>query len=298
MFNKLFARPLKLNVAGQEIAFNTLAEFEFCLTGRTEVPSRKLSELITLGPDELKREAKSIKAVEKQFVDILSKAIENQESIAKHLDHVDAHVFSQDHNWRDIMMALQGRDHEYDELRRIALVKYMQYLASRQEVIKYTYSVKKLKGKSRPRDDAEAAEAAGPGALRETVILDSVVLEQPPKQEAAEFSRLPKGEAVAFPMPPSGRIEVRLSKHVFHLEAGGEGLELVDANGERHELMRGKNIIGRDTVCNVAVDSSFRDVSRMHLIVERMDDGNVRMTDLSAHGTFIPSHLLAESTIL
>ena len=29
MFNKLFARPLKLNVAGQEIAFNTLAEFEF-----------------------------------------------------------------------------------------------------------------------------------------------------------------------------------------------------------------------------------------------------------------------------
>ncbi len=297
MFNKLFARPLKLTIAGQEISFNTLAEFEFCLTGRTEVPSRKLSELITLGPDELKREARSIKSVEKQFVDILSKAIESQESIATQLDHVDAHVFSQDHNWRDIMLALQGRDHEYDELRRIALVKYMQYLASRQEVIKYTYSVKKLKGKARHREEPDA-EPAGPGALRETVILDSMVLEQPPRQEASEFGRLPKGEAVAFPMPPSGHIEVRLSKHVFQLETDGDGLALVDANGERHELMRGKNIIGRDTVCNVAVDSSFRDVSRMHLIVERLEDGTVRMTDLSAHGTFIPTRLLLESTLL
>ena len=55
---------------------------------------------------------------------------------------------------------------------------------------------------------------------------------------------------------------------------------------------QGKNIIGRDAVCNVVVGRALRDVSRMHLIIEPQDDGSIRFTDLSSHGTFLPTVLV------
>ena len=76
MLDRLFSKALSLVINGEEISFHTLAEFEFALGGRTNVPASKLADLIVLSPDDLKREAKSIKTVEKRFVDILSRSID------------------------------------------------------------------------------------------------------------------------------------------------------------------------------------------------------------------------------
>jgi hypothetical protein len=296
MLDRLFARPLSLTIAGQEISFNTLKEFDFALSGRTEVPSRKMSELVMLTPSELKREAQSIKAVEKQFVEILSKSIESQQSISQFMRKIDPKVFSQDHNWREIMVALQKKDDEYDELRRVALVKYMQYLTSRQEVIKHTYSVKKLQAKhGTPAEDVESANAEHDGgdvqsALRETVILETNIIQ--PVKKKGELTRLPKGEAFKLAIQSGEDLEITLSKHPFRIRNENGVFYFVDEDGERDELQSGKNIIGRDTVCNVVVNSAFRDISRLHTIVECLSDNEVRITDLSSHGTFIATDLL------
>ena len=295
MLNKLFAKPLTLTISGQDISFNTLAEFEFCLAGRTEVPARKMADLVELTSEDLKREAKSIKAVEKQFVEILSKSIENPGNINSFLTNVDPHVFTHDHNWRDVMTALRTKDEDYNELRRVALVKYMQYLTSRQEIIKHTYSVKKLQNRKSRRkpETVMAAEANGEAAnssMRETVILDSSIIEAQLKKEE-RFSRLPKGEACIFNVSKGTDIDIMLSKHPFKLQVDSTFI-LVDDEGKKHELQEGKNIIGRDVVCNVVVNSGYRDVSRLHLIIERLTGGEVRLTDLSSHGTFLESQLL------
>ncbi len=142
MLDRLFSKALSLVINGEEISFHTLAEFEFALGGRTNVPATKLADLIMLSPDELKREAKSIKAVEKRFVDILSRSIEQPGEIGRLVREVDIQVFSNDYDWRSIFKALNQEDDAYDELRRVAVVKYMQYLRSRQDVIKQTYKVK------------------------------------------------------------------------------------------------------------------------------------------------------------
>jgi hypothetical protein len=297
MFDKLLSRPLTIEVKGQTLSFNSVAEFDFAMSGRTEVPARKISGLIEMSARDLKKEARSIKAVERQFVDILSKAIESREGVGKYLRKIDPHVFSQDHNWRDIMVSLREKDDDYDELRKIALVKYMQYLTARQEVIKHTYSVKKMQARLKSEefegDDADNRDGEQPGAaMRETVILDSMVL-QPARQDSKErFMRLPKGEAVILPMGASDSIDVLLSKHGFSLKNIDGQLSLIDDTGTRTPLQPGKNIIGRDTVCNIAVDASYRDVSRLHLIIEQLDDAMVRFTDLSAHGTFLPAELI------
>ncbi len=297
MFDKLLSRPLTIEVKGQTLSFNSVAEFDFAMSGRTEVPARKMSGLIEMSARELKKEARSIKAVERQFVDILSRAIESRDGVGKYLRKIDPHVFSQDHNWRDIMVSLREKDDDYDELRKIALVKYMQYLTARQEVIKHTYSVKKMQARLKSEefegDDPDNRDGEQPSAaLRETVILDSMVL-QPARQDGKErFMRLPKGEAVILPMGASDSIDVLLSKHGFSLKNIDGQLSFIDDTGTETPLQPGKNIIGRDTVCNIAVDASYRDVSRLHLIIEQIDDAMVRFTDLSAHGTFLPAELI------
>ena len=110
VLNKLFTKALSLEVGGQTISFSTLAEVEFALSGRTDVPAKKIAEMVGLTLQELRTEAKAIKNVEQQFVEVLSKSIEEPGSITKYLEQLDAHVFSQDHHWRDIMRSLSNKD--------------------------------------------------------------------------------------------------------------------------------------------------------------------------------------------
>lgn len=303
MLDKLFSKALTLEINGEEISFNALPEFEFALGGRTNVPATKLADLIMLSPDELKREAKSIKSVEKRFVDILSRSIEQPGEIGKLVREVDIQVFSNDYDWRSIFKALNKVGDEYDEIRRIAVVKYMQYLRSRQDVIKQTYKVKLKEAErnghpvephSRPAGNSAPLEETKDSlkdSMKETSIFDSISLEAPVDITDAPFTRLPKGEALVVNPRNRADFEMKLSKHHFHVR-NGESIVIVDENGSEHTLNEGKNIIGRDAVCNVVVDTSLRDVSRMHLIMEPLDDGSIRFTDLSSHGTFLPTTLV------
>jgi hypothetical protein len=302
VLNKLFAKALSLEVAGQEISFSTLAEVEFALAGRTDVPAKKIAEMVGLTLHELRKEAKAIKTVEQQFVDVLSRSIEDPSRITQYLRSLDVHVFSQDHHWRDIMRSLDAKDKSYDDVRRVALVKYMQYLRSRQDVIKQTYKVKKRERQLiEARSDATVMadselsfdqDGADPAVgLRDTVIFDSVLIEQQ-SDKTSEFARLPKGEPQIVNLDEGQRIGIRFSKHAFQIANEANQLVIIDDQNREYSLQEGKNIIGRDSVCNVVVDNVYRDVSRIHLIVEQVEPSRIRFTDLSSHGTFLPHRYL------
>lgn len=301
VLNKLFAKALSLEVGGQEISFSTLAEVEFALSGRTDVPAKKIAEMVGLTLQELRKEAKAIKGIEQQFVEVLSRSIEDPGSITQYLRNLDVHVFSQDHHWRDIMRSLDGKDKSYDELRRIALVKYMQYLRSRQDVIKQTYKVKKrehqlLEGRDESANYSDSAVEGesddSPSGLKDTIIFDSVIIEQQLDQ-TSEYSRLPKGEALLVTIGDGQRANIRFSKHSFQIANESGDLVIYDDQDRDYPLQPGKNIIGRDSVCNVVIDNVYRDVSRIHLIIEKVEDGRIRFTDLSSHGTFLPHRFLS-----
>ncbi len=300
MLTNFFSKGLTLEIGGKTITFNSLADFEFSLNGRTNVPSSKLADLAKKSPQELKQEAKSIKAVEKRFVEFLSRDMEDSTNVSTLLHGLDVHIFSQDHGWRDIMISLSDKNEDYNELKKLALVKYMQYLTSRQELIKLTYSnlkqhEKRAEQKSEDRSPAKASESDSVPKFKETVVLDSSIIEpQPPGVE--NFTRMPKGESVLLPFSKGKEVKLLLSKHNYRLIAG-DTLTIVDEEGHKQDLQNGKNIIGRDNVCNVILENSYRDISRLHLIIERLDNQTVRMTDLSSHGTYLPENMLNSAIV-
>ena len=293
MLNKFFAKPLELEIGEQTYKFCSIADFEFCLAGRTSIPSRKISEMVKFTTEQLKKEARTIKEVEKRFVSILSKSIEEPESINAALRELDPLIFSQDHGWRDIIASLNSGNEDFNPFRRIALVKYMQYLASRQEIIKYLYSEKKKLLK-----ETNGEEHVEGTPLKDTLILENTIFEPSADKENQDkaFERMPKGEAVTITMKPGEEIDLILSKHPCKLTAT-DNLTFIDQKGRCYELQQGRNIIGRDTASTIMMEPGLRDVSRLHLVIEKFDEQTVQITDLSSHGTLIPNKYLEHHTI-
>lgn len=290
MLNKFFSKPIEITIGEQTLKFCSLADFEFSLAGRTSVPSKKITGMVKFSLDELKKEARTIKEIEKRFVTILSKSIEEPESINRALREMDPQIFSQDHNWRLIIGGLHDGDEELNEFRRVALVKYMQYLSSRQEIIKYLYSEKKKHYKSSDNGTEAGSE------FKDTIILENTVFEPlPGDSNNVEMERMLKGENVTIALKPGKEIDVLLSKHHCKI-VGGPPNKFIDEAGRSYELKLGKNVIGRDSKSDIMMDPAMRDISRMHLVIELDDASNIYMTDFSSHGTYIPAKYMESQT--
>ncbi len=292
MLNKFFTKPVELKIGGQICKFCSIADFEFSLGGRTAVPSKKITDMVRFSTDQLKKEAKTIKDIEKRFVAILSRSIENTSSINRALRELDPVIFSQDHGWRDIISALNEGDDDLNPFRRIALVKYMQYLSARQEIIKYLYSEKK---KMLKEDNGDVQ--AETGLFKDTVILENTVFEPVSSGTNGNFERLPKGEAVTVVINPDEEIEILLSRHPCKLVTDGDTIGFIDSAGKKHALKKGRNVIGRDAISTIMIDPELRDVSRIHIVIETFDNSQAfQITDLSSHGTYIQQRYLESKT--
>ena len=292
MLNKFFTKPIELSVGEQTYKFCSVADFEFSLAGRTAVPSRKITEMVKFSTEQLKKEARTIKDIEKRFVGILSRSIEDTNSINRALRELDPVIFSQDHGWREIISALNNGDEELNPFRRIALVKYMQYLSARQEIIKYLYSEKK-KLLNETNGEPEGVP------FKDTVILENTVFEPASAENAAasdKFERMPKGEAVTLIVRPGEEIDLLLSRHACKIAAADGRLYFLDHSGRRYELKKGRTVVGRDSVSTIMMDPALRDVSRLHIVIEKFDDQTVQVTDLSSHGTYIQHRYLEHHT--
>ena len=186
---------------------------------------------------DLRREATKIREVEKRFVAILSRSLEEPGSIGRHLHELGHKVFSLDHEWRLIIAALNQQSAEFAQYKKMALVKYLQYLGSRQDVLKSIYADKLERGA------VDSTEESGQD-FKETVIFE-LSRQSATREDTNQLERLPKGETVAIRFRDSAGMEIMLSTNRFKLTVG-KPLSLVDEDGNNYTVKAGKNYIGRD----------------------------------------------------
>ncbi len=285
MFNRVSSKPLKLDVEGRVLNFPTLDDFDFALTCRVEVPASKITSLVQLTDDALREEARSINKVEKRFVDLIASGLDDQATVGRDLRTLDIKLFSHDHQWRSIMGALRAQGPEYDEYKKLALIKYMQYLSARQEVVKSIFSERQQRA-STPVAWNDSDENVGKQPFQETGSFKLATSADTGNVEEEGFLRLPKGEVMTIPLSEGHELELLLAEHRFRLVLG-QPAHLLGENGAQYDLRQGKNLIGRELGNHIVVDSSYRDVSRKHLLIDTTDPESIRLTDMSSHGTFV-----------
>ncbi len=289
----LMSKPLVLHIGQHDYTFRALCDFEFATAGRTAIPLQKFTDMIRLPAPELLHEANGIRQVERQFIGILEKCIEDPENTGALIRDVGVKAFSNDHEWRDIIAGLNPLGPEFDEYKKVALVKYLQYLGSRQELLNMLYRARTSKPFTDQDVIPEVAEDMRGIGTKDTVIFDLMQLEES-HRFINPYERLPRGEAVTLRLPKGATVEILLSKHRFKLIAG-EKFALVDDAGHAYILSDGRNIVGRHLSNQINIDSAYRSVSRKHLIVELCDKETVRVTDLSSHGTFVPPETVSQA---
>ena len=242
-----------------------------------------------MSDEALLKEAESIRAVEQRLSQALSGSLEDVTSISPFLKELDISLISNDNDWRSIFLALNDTATAFEEFKKLALVKYMQYLVSRQEVVKSLYRNRQAV-KEAMIPDILAEQSAAEGPLKETLIFDFTAFRRPTKEQS-QFNRLPKGETIEIPIHENLSIRILLAKHKCHI-VYRDTLVFVDDKGVDSELRVGRNVIGRDISGDIVMDANFRDISRQHLIVENDSDTVVKITDISSHGTSIePGYL-------
>jgi hypothetical protein len=280
--------PLKFEINGRTLSFATLDDFAFSLSGRTQIAASSVTKLMQLTPKELRREATNIRDVERCFVDLLAGALEDPGAVGELLRGIDNSLLSEDNEWRAIMTALLDESPGFDEYKHLALVKYMQYLAARRDIVTGIYAQRF--GAQAP---LAAQEPAGDGGVKSTLVIDE---DSEPDTESSRirFARLPRGETVTVRTPSNGELSIILSRHKFQLCAA-DTPRLTDDNGVNYPLNSGVNVIGRHPGNDVVVGGWYRDVSRKHLMVDTRDSDKLGLTDLSTHGTFLPDKLLGNA---
>jgi hypothetical protein len=295
MFRRIPTDVLSIYIEGDNYVFQSPQDFEFALNGRTCLPAPKIAALSRLDDNELLREAEAIRAVEQRFAQALSGTLEDITSVGPFLKTMEPTIISQDNNWRSIIMALNDVDRVPETYKKIALVKYMQYLTSRQEVVKSLYANRQPRSSAEDRPVNGSAVYRPTARFRDTMLINLNDISDMERHEIS-FSRLPKGETVEIELQRDHAVDLLLAKHQCRILLQ-DRLLFVDQEGHDSELRVGRNIVGRDATSDVIMDAGLRDVSRKHLIVESDGVGQVKLTDISSHGTSLPPQFLDHTSI-
>lgn len=282
--------PLNLLLDGVTVTFNTIDDLKFALEAKTQLPISKYDELRALSMDALTRQATDIRKVEARLLQILDDSFAEPMAVDYQLRDMDVRIFSEDHGWRDLMEALNDQSTEFADFKRVALVKYLQYLANRQDLIKRVYWSKYRETQGEP----DASKFTSPSDVRETALFDANELSGLLAEGATEnVQRLPRGEAVDVRLLPGQEMTLRLSVHPFKL-VRADGAYLLDEQGREYPLRPRRSTVGRSSDNDVALDSAYRAISRKHLIIDFPSKDRVVFTDRSSHGTYLPLKHLAE----
>lgn len=278
-------KPLRLLLNGRQMEFKSIDDFSFAVECRIGVTGARYHALFDRDVKELWEEAQSIKAIEKSLVDILEDALCDGCPCGPAMRALGLHVFSADHGWRDLIEQLIAADDRFDAYKRLALIKYMQYLGARQEVIRVIFATK---NKRKPAE-RQAPEGAAPDG---TSVMETMLFDASSTGDCAtvngSMQRLPRGEAVKLYALPGHAIDIRLAKHAFRL-LNDNGWVLCEPDGRRHSLGDVQTMVGRGRENDIRLDAQFGYISRRHLIIEPQDDHVILVTDLSSHGTFAPA---------
>ncbi len=279
--------PLRIDVDGRSLTFFDLDDLRFALESKDDVPAKKVRELQKLEPAEIHRQAVDIRKVENRLIAILGDTYGEPLGIDNKLRELDPRIFSEDHNWRELIRALKPLSSESADFKRVALLAYLNYLGARQALLGELHS---SRGEAAVQSDAsqDAADRMG----ETTVFMASPLPDAPelPKAELTAYVRLERCVPVQVAVSDGQEITLKLSSHVFRLR-GGDTLTLIDESGTESRLPKGRALVGRAPENDVAVAAHQRSVSRKHLIIDK-DGSNVFLTDLSSLGTFVDARAI------
>jgi hypothetical protein len=275
-----------LQIDGQPAGFASPAEFESALRPRTEVVVGTLRRLAKCTDEELRGESNLTRALHKKLTTSLLRIEEIGITLGQVWREMDLGKIHEEHGWQEILYALADTGVP-DAYRRSALVRYLQYLKNRRDAIADIIRERES-GKTQLGSVVASQMETMHGSAVDEITYTSM-------QRSAEFSRLPPRHAVEVTITNGEPVTIFLAHRKMRLLATEEGMVLSDDTGLAAPVPTGRTIVGRSADCDIVLHNAPADVSRKHLMIESTPQ-DLRLTDLSSHGTYVLKRALPQQT--
>ncbi len=269
-----------------------LADFEKGLSARTKVPPERLEEFYAWSEARIRQEVDATARILKRFAEAVVNSMDDATSTNDFLQELDLQTIARDHDWRELFYSLRDQSSGFQGHKRALLVKYLQYLSFRKKLLSFIHAKK--------AGLDETCERWDPSVVAQAEALQRAKASEAKKHEATqesskEYVRLILGEPVRVLLPYGRKPELLLAGHLYRL-MGTRTPCLVDQNGVMYFLKAGRNMVGRHPECDIIIDPNFRDVSRVHMIIEWAGHAEVTITDLSSRGTLVSAESVASGS--
>ena len=274
-----------LQIDGQPAGFASPAEFEAALRSRIEVVAGTMRRMAKCTDEELRGEVNLTRALHKKLTTSLLRIEEIGVPLSQIWRELDLGKIHEEHQWQEILYALADLG-VADQYRRVALVRYIQYLKSRRDGVGELLRERES-GKTQLGSVAASQMETMAGTAVDDITYTSM-------QRSAEYSRLPPRHAVEVTITAGEPVTIFLAHRKMRLVTTDEGMVLSDDTGLTAPIQTGRTIIGRSSDCDVVLHNAPADVSRKHLMIECTPQ-DLRLTDLSSHGTYVVKRALSHT---
>lgn len=282
MLQKIFTKPLELNIGEKVITFKSMEDFQFAMNARTMLPQTRIIEAISSAANELNMELNTIDIAIEQITELIKQSEENE--VTQKLKAINPVIFSSDNNWRDIFFALKKhRSAESSQYKLIALKAYLQYLNNRKETIQSMKArLDKLENKFGQSEPVQFRT----GELDIDENFDSKVL-----AKELGMNSMPTGEYVSLDVEAGDEISLLLANYQCKLIVR-DGIRFIDQDSESYPITTGMNKVGRGRECSIRFNDTIQRISRLHLIIINHDNKKLELSDVSTYGTYYQKQAL------
>jgi len=167
------------------------------------------------------------------------------------------------------------------------MIKYLQYLSFRKQLLEYIYS----RRAGLEETDELSAELTHIPAYEGSFGEDQVQLSAVREYGSGPLDRVPLGENVECLLQADEVLPIGLARHSFELDAPTQPY-LRDSNGVTYFIQKGRNVVGRHPESDIRIDPNFSSVSRAHMVLEWDGSRRFQIIDLSTRGTLLPKTVL------
>lgn len=295
---KLVNRGYTLELGHQTETFDDAAAFSRFLKERVGVPADAMSQLRGTPRDRLRREFAQTEAVYKMMLQALLRVVENGEPVDVLWRDLDISVLPDEQQWPAILFAVSSSEALSDAMKRETVERFVEYLRARKALLTQI---------SQNQDDPQAGhgihpetaevpledqpnqpgEGGAPMAKWPIADRDSDDVTVAARTQTRNYRRMERGKPLEFRMEDNESLPVYLSRwkiEIFY----ASGALLLEEEGNKTSLPRGEHHVGRSSSCDAVLRAAPLDVSRKHLRIENLGEGQVRLTDLSTKGSWLP----------
>ncbi|HEV2320910.1 MAG TPA: FHA domain-containing protein [Gammaproteobacteria bacterium] len=276
------AWPLRLDIGGNWQTFVSEEQYSSFLAERIEMNASRIEDLATLDGHGVQRELRHTRRSHQNAVDILVRSMETRTRLRYLWGLLDVSKVPDEHDWQSILFAAGSADNIADSALRLTLTHYVHYLEARREILESMgreWRSAAMRGSSKP---------VVPSAMRQ----DMAPVSRFTTRRNQLYARLPRRRAVNLDMNLRREAVVYLARNRVILKLEGTRIVLQQQDGTAHLLRVGRNMVGRSAQCEVCMDAGHSDISRQHLLIEVTEGNQLRLTDLSSRGTYMPPEML------